>query len=159
MESREAELEALTDYTGAVILVSHDMHLLNLVADRLWLVKDGRVAPYEDDLEAYRRSLLAAEATDAARPAPTSATQRPAREALQALRAEVRKAEERVAKIEEMRAKLADKLADPALYEAGRVGDLEVWQRKYAEIEDGLARAEALWLDAQERLEAAGSGA
>ena len=44
-------MEALTAYSGAVILVSHDMHLLSLVADRLWLVKDGAVAPYEDDLE------------------------------------------------------------------------------------------------------------
>jgi ATP-binding cassette subfamily F protein 3 len=158
MESREALVEALTNYTGAVILVSHDMHLLNLVADRLWLVKDGRVAPYEDDLEAYRRSLLAAEAPESARPASSAAAARPAREAVQALRAEVRKAEERVARIEEMRAKLADKLADPALYDAGRAGDLEVWQRKYAEIEEGLARAEALWLEAQERLEAAGPG-
>jgi ATP-binding cassette subfamily F protein 3 len=45
IESREALVEALTAYTGAVVLVSHDMHLLSLVADRLWLVKDGRVAP------------------------------------------------------------------------------------------------------------------
>jgi ATP-binding cassette subfamily F protein 3 len=45
IESREALVEALTAYTGAVILVSHDMHLLSLVADRLWLVKDGRVRP------------------------------------------------------------------------------------------------------------------
>jgi ATP-binding cassette subfamily F protein 3 len=44
IESREALVEALTAYTGAVILVSHDMHLLSLVADRLWLVKNGRVA-------------------------------------------------------------------------------------------------------------------
>ncbi|MCU0910635.1 MAG: ATP-binding cassette domain-containing protein [Rhodobacteraceae bacterium] len=158
MESREALVEALTDYPGAVILVSHDMHLLNLVADRLWLVKDGRVTPYDDDLEAYRRALLAADASDPARPAPAAPAQRPAREAVQALRAEVRKAEERVAKIEEMRVKLAQKLADPALYDPGRAGDLEVWQKKYAEVEDGLARAEALWIEAQERLEAAGAG-
>jgi ATP-binding cassette subfamily F protein 3 len=156
MESREALVEALTAYSGAVILVSHDMHLLSLVADRLWLVKDGRVAPFEDDLEAYRRMLLAAEAPPAAAaPAPSPAVARPAREAVLALRAEVRRAEERVAKIEEMRGRLADRLADPALYQAGRRADLEALQRKSAEIEEGLARAEALWLEAQERLEAA----
>src|SRR6056300_246743 len=55
IESREALVEALTAYSGAVVLVSHDMHLLSLVADRLWLVKGGRVTPYEDDLEGYRR--------------------------------------------------------------------------------------------------------
>ncbi|MFB0939598.1 MAG: ABC-F family ATP-binding cassette domain-containing protein, partial [Paracoccaceae bacterium] len=51
IESREALVEALTSYSGAVILVSHDMHLLSLVADRLWLIKDGAVIPYEEDLE------------------------------------------------------------------------------------------------------------
>ena len=51
IESREALVEALTAYSGAVVLVSHDMHLLSLVADRLWLVKGGRVTPYEDDLD------------------------------------------------------------------------------------------------------------
>jgi ATP-binding cassette subfamily F protein 3 len=61
IESREALVDALTEYPGAVILVSHDMHLLGLVADRLWLVKGGSVVPYTDDLEAYRRQLLAGE--------------------------------------------------------------------------------------------------
>ena len=59
MESREALVEALTEYSGAVVLVSHDMHLLSLVADRLWLVKGGSVQPYLEDLDAYRRQLLA----------------------------------------------------------------------------------------------------
>src|SRR5690606_3925035 len=58
IESREALSEALNDYTGAVVLVSHDMHLLGLVADRLWLVNEGQVTGYEGDLEDYRRFLL-----------------------------------------------------------------------------------------------------
>ena len=62
IESREALSEALNDYTGAVVLVSHDMHLLGLVADRLWLVKDGAVAPYEGDLDDYRKFLLTGDA-------------------------------------------------------------------------------------------------
>ena len=74
-----------------------------------------------------------------------------------ALRAEVRKCEERVTKLTEMQDKLAAKLADPALYEDTRVGELEVWNRKYAEVREGLDRAEALWLTAQERLDAAES--
>ena len=151
MESREALVEALTEYTGAVILVSHDMHLLGLVADRLWLVQDGAVAPYEDDLEAYRRMLLSADPAPArAKPA---AKPRPSREAVQALRAEVRKAEERIAKIEEMRERLARKLANPDLYEEPRAGELVTWQKKYAEVMEGLDRAEAIWLKAQEKLE------
>jgi ATP-binding cassette subfamily F protein 3 len=71
-----------------------------------------------------------------------------------ALKAEVRRCEERLAKLNEMRDKLAKKLADPALYEASRVGELETWNRKYTEVMEGLDRAEAMWLAAQERLEA-----
>ena len=153
IESREALVEALTSYSGAVILVSHDMHLLSLVADRLWLVSDGTVKPYEGDLETYRALLLArdkpAQKPAAARP------KRPSRDALQGLRAEVRKGEARIEKLNGMRDKLSVKLADPALYEDTRKGEAEVWQRKYAEVMNGLDRAETLWMSALEKLEAA----
>ncbi|MEI4470048.1 ABC-F family ATP-binding cassette domain-containing protein [Frigidibacter sp. MR17.24] len=154
IESREALIEALTDYSGAVILVSHDMHLLSLVADRLWLVKGGAVTPYEEDLEAYRALLLQSDApSKAEKPKPEK--KRATRDEILALKAEVRKCEERVTKIEEMRGKLATKLADPDLYEASRAGEIEVWQKKYAEVMDGLDRAEAMWVAAQEKLDAA----
>ncbi|TYB80915.1 ABC-F family ATP-binding cassette domain-containing protein [Maritimibacter fusiformis] len=153
IESREALVEALVDYTGAVVLVSHDMHLLSLVADRLWLVKDGRVQVFEDDLEAYRRLLLSSDKP--ASDKPKAKPPRPSRDAVQALRAEVRKCEERLGKLNAMRDKLAKKLADPALYEDGKPGEIEVWQKKYAEVMEGLGRAEDLWLSAQEKLDAA----
>jgi ATP-binding cassette subfamily F protein 3 len=158
IESREALVEALTAYSGAVILVSHDMHLLGLVADRLWLVQDGRVTPFEDDLEAYRRFLLQPKDEDQpAKPRKDEkiAAPRPSRDTMLALRADVRRCEERVAKIEEMREKLAARLADPGLYDSAQAGMLETLNRKYAEIMEGLARAEALWLAAQEKLDAA----
>src|SRR4051812_10015225 len=63
METREALVAALADYAGAVVLVSHDWHLVELVADRLWLVENGTVAPFDGDLEAYRRRLLSREDT------------------------------------------------------------------------------------------------
>ncbi|WP_127903324.1 ABC-F family ATP-binding cassette domain-containing protein [Solirhodobacter olei] len=153
IESREALVEALTTYSGAVVLVSHDMHLLSLVADRLWLVKDGRVEPYEEDLEAYRKMLLAPDEPpkEKAKPARRQAS----RDELQAFRAEVRKCEERIGKLNEMRDRLAKKLADPALYEPERIGEMETWQKKYAEVMDGLDRAEALWMTALEKLETA----
>ncbi len=153
IESREALVEALAAYTGAVILVSHDMHLLSTVADSLWLVKDGRVRPFDEDLEAYRAMLLGAEKPAEKAPKPRAA--RPSREAMQALKAEVRRCEDRLAKINEMRDRLARKLADPELYEDARRGELETWNRKYAEIMEGLAKAEALWMAAQGRLEEA----
>ncbi|HYU12644.1 MAG TPA: ABC-F family ATP-binding cassette domain-containing protein, partial [Stellaceae bacterium] len=54
METREALVEALGEYAGAVVLVSHDWHLVELVAERLWLVENGTVRSFEDDLDAYR---------------------------------------------------------------------------------------------------------
>ncbi|MDP4033681.1 MAG: ABC-F family ATP-binding cassette domain-containing protein [Pseudorhodobacter sp.] len=156
MESREALVEALIEYTGAVVLVSHDMHLLGLVADRLWLVTDGAVAPYDDDLESYRRQLLAGDDQPPKEKLNPRIPRRPSRDEVMALRAEVRKCTERLDKLNEMRDRLARKLADPALYEPGRGAEAETWQKKYAEVMDGLDRAEALWLKAQERLEATG---
>lgn len=58
MDAREALMQALNNYTGAVILVSHDPHLVETVADRLWLVADGTCEPFEDDLEAYRNLVV-----------------------------------------------------------------------------------------------------
>ncbi|MEL7299487.1 MAG: ABC-F family ATP-binding cassette domain-containing protein [Pseudomonadota bacterium] len=156
MESREALVQALAAYKGAVILVSHDMHLLGLVADRLWLVSGGTVAPYDEDLEAYRRFLLQVPAKPKKEEAPKKP--KPSRDQILALRSEVRTAEARVEKITEMQEKLAKKLADPALYEDARAGELAVWNKKYAEIMDGLARAETLWMAAQEKLDAVENG-
>ena len=155
MESREALVEALTQYSGAVVLVSHDMHLLGLVADRLWLVKGGAVMPYTEDLEAYRRQLLAGD--DDAKPVAKQVekVKKPSHDDVKALRADVKKSELILAKLNEMRDRLAKKLADPDLYEASRVGELETWNKKYAEVMNGLDRAEALWLASQEKLEAA----
>ncbi|MEX0286812.1 MAG: ABC-F family ATP-binding cassette domain-containing protein [Paracoccaceae bacterium] len=159
IESREALVEALTAYTGAVILVSHDMHLLSLVADRLWLVSGGTVKPFDGDLEAYRVFLLGRDAPveksgKTAKPKPKKLS----RDTVLALRSEVRKGEARIEKLTEMHQKLSEKLADPELYEPQRANDLDVWQRKFAEVESGLERAEALWMAAVEELEAAESG-
>ena len=156
IESREALIEALTAYSGAVVLVSHDMHLLNLVADRLWLVKDGAVMPYEGDLERYRTMVAEGTKPPQNQGQPTKKTpQHPTKQDLKNLRDTVRTCEVRLTKIEDMRDKLAKKLADPDLYTEARVNELAVWQKKYAEIMDGLERAETLWITATERLERA----
>lgn len=156
MESREALVDALTAYTGAVILVSHDMHLLGLVADRLWLVNKGRVTVYDEDLEAYRKLLLAKDAPAKTAKQQAKAKAKPvSRDQIKALRAEARRAEERVTKLNDMRDKLAKKLANPALYEDGKSGEMEVWQKKYAEVMNALDRAESIWMDTEAKLEKA----
>ncbi len=58
IDAREALMQALNNYNGAVILVSHDAHLVECVADRLWLVAGGSCKPYDDDLDAYRKLIV-----------------------------------------------------------------------------------------------------
>jgi ATP-binding cassette subfamily F protein 3 len=160
IESREALVMALNDYRGAVILITHDAHLIELVADRLWLVRDGRVTPYDDDLDAYRRLLLAKPETETGPIG--NASQRKAqrrdaakeRKALAPRRVEVKNCEARVAKIASMLRQVEAQLADPTLYE-GSVNRVEELQMKRSEILEAQERAEALWLAAEEALEAA----
>lgn len=151
IESREALVQALTTYSGAVILVSHDMHLLSLVADRLWLVSEGRVIPFDHDLAEYRRFLLGT-------PAPKKVTEKQKpnkskREQLILARTEVHKNEERLEKLNMMYEKLQEKLAEPKLYEDHNAVDLAVWQKKFSEVEKALERAEGLWLAASSKVE------
>ncbi|MEM8869379.1 MAG: ABC-F family ATP-binding cassette domain-containing protein [Pseudomonadota bacterium] len=162
IESREALVAALTEYEGAVILVSHDPHLVDLVADRLWLVKDGSVEPWTDDLDAYRRMLLGKPQRRAEKERqkdkPKAKPRQPSLNRLPDLRAEVRRCEERVQKLEQMRQKIDDRLADPDLYN-GPPSEVQKLQRKHAEVLEGLDRAEALWLTALEQLDALGGAA
>ena len=151
IESREALVRALTKYSGAIVLVSHDMHLLSLVADRLWLVSNGQVTPFEEDLVAYRSFLLGS-------PKVTKKNEKikhkkSNQERLIAARTELNRSEERLEKLNNMNTKLQEKLADPKLYEDHNSTDLEVWQKKFHEIESALVRAEKLWLRASETVE------
>ncbi|AUH64085.1 ABC-F family ATP-binding cassette domain-containing protein [Paracoccus zhejiangensis] len=161
IESREALTEALNDYTGAVVLVSHDMHLLGLVADRLWLVKDGAVSPWQGDLDDYRQFLLQGDGSGKSRAAPPQpvaapAPKRASRDEVLELRAEARRAEDRVGKLSEMLAKLDQKLADPVIYQ--NPVEAEKWGRKHAEAVEAMSRAENLWLKAIENLDMAEKG-
>ena len=156
IESREALTEALNDYTGAVVLVSHDMHLLSLVAERLWLVDQGGVTPWQGDLDDYRAMLLSSSDDKPARITAPKPAKRASRDEILDLRAEARRAEDRITKLTEMLDKLGVKMADPKVYD----DPLEVkkWGRKHAEATEAITRAEALWMKALERLERAERG-
>ncbi len=171
IESREALVRALNDYAGAVILVSHDAHLVTMVADRLWLVRAGRVRPFDDDMEAYRKLLLSERRTDtggrAKQPVPSAGPKpkpKPKRNPAEIrrmtapLQAEVSKCEARITRLEEMREKLDALLADPDTYDAANTARLRELQAKDAELNQALKRAEELWLKAVDALEAARKG-
>jgi ATP-binding cassette, subfamily F, member 3 len=162
IESREALVRALMAYDGAVILVSHDPHLVGMVADRLWLVKDGGVKPYNDDLDAYQKLLLSerggggvAASEGKKKPKEKRKPTAVQRKAVAPLQAEVVKCEARVAKLEELKGKIEKRLIDPDLYEPVNRDKLRVLQGKAREINDGLKRAEAMWVTAAEELEVA----
>ena len=157
IQSREALVQALTAYNGAVILVSHDSSLVELVADRLWLVKDAAVKPYHDDMDAYRRMLLSERGgavKDVAKK-PKVAKQAPKPKLGGGLRAEAAKCELRVNKLEEMRDNIDRRLGNKALYERGDHEEIEKWTKKRKEVMKGLERAESLWMQALERIERA----
>jgi len=160
IESRHALVEALNEYSGAVILITHDAHIVGLVADRLWLVANGTVGSFDGDMDDYRRLQQRPERETTA--ATTKPSERKAqrrdragvRRALASIRAEVRASEERLEKVIAMLAKVDARLAEPDLY-AGPAERIEELQIKRAEILAAQERAEALWLAAQEALEAA----
>ncbi len=167
VDAREALVQALNEYEGAVLLVSHDSHLVDLVADRLWLVADGTCRPFDGDLADYRRTLLEAGRAErrearASRPdngATSKADERRRRAAARAAKADLRKAvkaaESRMAALQRERDTLHEKLADPALYD-GPADAVAALNRRAGEIDKEIEVAEAAWLAAQEALDEAG---
>ena len=108
IDAREALVKALADFQGAVLLITHDPHLVELVADRLWLVADGTVRPFDGDLDDYR-ALLAERGRPAARGETTTRRDErreraEARAALAPLRRQAKEAEARLAKLAAERA-------------------------------------------------------
>ncbi len=159
LDARDALVRALADFAGAVLLITHDPHLIGLVADRLWLVAEGTVRPFEGDLDEYR-ALIGERARPAARdPGPRRREERrgraEARAALAPLQSRSRAAETRLSRLAAERAAVQRRLADPALYAPSRSADVIGATMRLAEIDRAIATAEADWLAAQEALEAA----
>jgi ATP-binding cassette subfamily F protein 3 len=159
IDAREALVKALADFGGAVLLITHDPHLVELVADRLWLVADGTVRPYDGDMDDYR-VLLAERARPAAK---TDVSTRrdnrreraDARAALAPLRRQAKAAEERIARLARERATLEARLADPAAYAPGKVSETATLNVRLAAIARETAAAEEEWMEAEAALESA----
>ena len=162
IDAREALVRALADYQGAVLLITHDPHLVELVADRLWLVADGAVRPFDGDMDEYR-ALLAERARPAAKGAEAAPKRKEerrdraeARVQTAPLRRRIRDAEARIAKLSAERAKIEIRLADPALYAQGGGADVTAAQVRLAALAREQEAEEAAWLEAEEALELAG---
>jgi ATP-binding cassette subfamily F protein 3 len=162
IETRESLVEALADFAGAVVLVSHDRHLVELVADRLWLVADRTVRPFEQDLDEYSRLVLARDAMPAREDAGRSAagglrraarrTAADRRKALAPLRRRAREAEAEAARLIAERAALDRSLAIPQERSAGPAAPADLLKRR-AELSRRIAAAEAEWFAAEQAIE------
>jgi ATP-binding cassette subfamily F protein 3 len=161
IEAREGLVQAINDFSAAVVLVSHDRHLIELVADRLWLVAGGTVRPYDGDLDDYERLVLgtngsgAAGGSATAAPGGRRATRRFAaerRQQLEPLRRITRQAEETIARLTKEREALDRSLAQPYGTRSNRFGLSNALKRR-AELVRLIERAESEWLAAQESIE------
>jgi ATP-binding cassette subfamily F protein 3 len=160
IDSRAALVEAINDYPGAAVLVSHDRHLIEACADRLWLVGEGTVVPYEGDLDDYRRLVLGRE-TRANAPRESERTSRTdqrraaaeKREQLKPLKRRIDTAEQAVAKLSaEIAAIDAELASDLFARDPGRATALS---KSRAEAANALSRAEEDWLEASAEYETA----
>jgi ATP-binding cassette subfamily F protein 3 len=168
VDAREALVQALNEYDGAIVLVTHDAHLIDLVCDRLWLVADGGCHAFDGDLEAYgallmeqrreaRRDAQAAKSRDNG-PVVDKKEQRRERarrrEETAALRKSVQNAEKKMEKLTLEIAALEARLADPEVYN-GPTAKLMELQVAHKQTKDKLAETEQAWLDAQEAIDEA----
>ena len=162
LDMREALADALADFDGALVLVSHDRHLLGMVCDSFWRVADHKVEAFDGDLDDYARWLRARgnapRKTEAdAKPAESAADRRRAaaaqRENEKASRQRVKKIETRMAAIDEELTRLEQKLADPETYNGPTAELMKLGQRQ-AELRKEKDTLEAEWLELYELLEA-----
>ncbi len=164
IDSRRALLDALNDYNGAVILITHDRSLMELVADRLWLAADGTVKPFEGDMDDYAKFVLdrakqlgmkpsqvKAEAVIEAAPSAPAAKidKKKSGPSPSTLRHAVKKAEETLARLTADVARIDDDLANAAVSDPKK---LEGLTRARAKAQSELEAAEAAWLAAEEAL-------
>jgi ATP-binding cassette subfamily F protein 3 len=164
IDSRRALLDAVNDYEGAVLLITHDRSLMELVADRLWLAADGSIKPFDGDLDDYSRFVLerarAAAKLEKAEPVLGAVSQKDARRAAAATRAQLQplkkaldQAEAKVARLTQALHDLDKALADPKTY--GNPAELARLGKDRARAQDGLDQAESEWLEAAEAYETA----
>ncbi|MCS7100928.1 MAG: ATP-binding cassette domain-containing protein, partial [Burkholderiaceae bacterium] len=176
LATREALTVALSTFEGALLLVSHDRHLLRATTDQLWLVQDGRVAPFEGDLEDYAASVLAARrAADAGPPrAPTPDTVMPSRrderrrqaQQRQSLATRRRPLEQRLQEIERELAQIGAalgeldaRLAAPDFYARTPVPEVAAALKQRGELAQRQQTLEGQWLEVGTALEALQTGA
>lgn len=160
IHSREALIEAINDFEGAVLLITHDAHLAAAVADRLWLVNKGAAAPYEGDLSDYRELVLAANKTPKSENAKPKTDPRAldrkaaaeARLAIQPLKRAADAAEARLDSLNTTLKRLDSALAEPGLFDRNLPRATKLSKERSALVA-AIEDAETKWLSALEEFE------
>jgi len=161
IDSRAALIEAINDYQGAIILVSHDRHLLDSCADRLWLVDGGTVKNFDGDMDDYRRFVLdRANGTNTTRRAKEEKTRAEEKssaplsaKATMPLKKRLAAAEEKMKKFEDLIARVDQMLADPQAFVKDPLKANQLSQQR-GDLERALMAAEEEWLELSSELEA-----
>jgi ATP-binding cassette subfamily F protein 3 len=165
LEMRQALAVALQDYEAAVVLVSHDRHLLRAVADELILVDQGRATPFDGDLDDYAKWFTTREEAETAEetsPAAVSAEQKKQRKREEAerrnrlspLKAEITRLEKQLERLEKERATVETALADPEIYSPAAKQRLQELLQKQTQLKRDISNTETEWLTATEKLDA-----
>ena len=158
IDSRAALAEAINEFPGAVIMVSHDRYLIEACADRLWVVADGAVTSFEGDLDEYRRDVLSARSradADVARNGKADKPERPKVEKRGSLKQRIANAEAEIARISEIIAKIDTALALPDIFTRDPKQAAQLSMAR-ANAATALERAEEEWLEASSQFDEAG---
>ncbi len=168
VDSREALIHALNQYDGAIILITHDRHMIEACVDRLLLVENGTMARFDGDMQDYKRHLLdTRRAINAEKKAEKRDNDGPSRKELRKqaadaraqlapLKKKVEKLEKQMIATEDRRAKVEKALAMPSLYEQQsdlNTQKITLLQQEKAKLDDELIGIEESWLEAQDELE------
>jgi ATP-binding cassette, subfamily F, member 3 len=157
IDSRAALAEAINEFPGAVIMVSHDRYLIESCADQLWIVADRTVTNYDGDLDEYRRLVLSARNGEPApreRNAPSEKPQRPRSDNRGSLKKRIAEAETEIARVSEIISKIDTALALPDIFTRDPKQAAQLSKAR-ANAADALARAEEQWLEASTQFDAA----
>ena len=159
IDARDSLIKALTDFEGAVILISHDPYIVELAADRLLLVGQGKVTPFEGDLAAYAATMseraAPAQAKKLEEKKNDKAERAQARARLAPLQKAAKAAESALNKLTAEKALLEGKLADQGIYAASKAAELSKITLRLGQLKGEIEAAELAWLEAAEALEAA----
>lgn len=163
IDSRDALVQALNDYTGAVLIISHDRHLIDATVDKLWIAQNGTIEEFDEDLDTYQRMLTSGKDRPGKNAAPVIAnTDRKAarqdgasrRAEVAPIRKSIKDAEQKLFRLKAELGKVDALLADPKIYDGAPERVILLGKDK-ARFENEIAKVEESWLSLSTELEAA----